>query len=514
MTRSESTLDLGRLLTHRARRHPDRIALVEASRGRRFSYQELETRSTRLAEGLAIRGIGPGHRVGLLLLNGVEIVESYFALAKLGAVAVPLNWRLAPPELDFILRDAGAVALIHDAELHDLVAPLRDGGLELAWWIQVGGPPAAHTVDYREVANGGTPLRSAGVDPAVPLFIMYTSGTTGRPKGAVHTHASMLAASTAVMLTCDIREGDRELVVLPLFHIGALLPLTWELHRGGTGILLRAFDPELAIRVLETERVTTGLVVPTIFQLLLEHPEFDRVDRSSLRSLVVGGAPVPPPLVDRARAAGLVALQDYGSTEATVVTIASPEDWRDQPMSAGRAAVGTEMRIVDGSGTEVGPGEIGEIVVRGEHLMSGYWQRPEANELAFRNGWFHTGDLGHLDETGCLFVRDRKTDLIISGGENIYPAEVERVLSEWSRVKEAAVIGQPSAKWGEAPVAVLVPASGERVTADELVEFCRGRLAGYKIPRSVETVDTLPRTSTGKIQKHLLRARFPGPAPT
>jgi acyl-CoA synthetase (AMP-forming)/AMP-acid ligase II len=342
---------------------------------------------------------------------------------------------------------------------------------------------------------------------------MYTSGTTGRPKGAVHTHGSFLAASMAVNLTCDIREGDRELVVLPLFHIGALLPLTWELHRGGTGIVLRTFDPDVTIRTLESERITTGLVVPTLFQQLLEHPRFDRIDHSDLRSLVVGGAPVPPTLAERSVQAGIVALQDYGSTEAAVVTIAAPDDFRTKPMSAGRPLIHTEVRIVDDQGADLPTGDVGEILVRGRHVMSGYWRRPDATAAALKDGWFHTGDLGVFDEAGCLFVRDRKNDLIISGGENIYPAEVERVLSQWDQIREAAVIAQPSAKWGEAPVAVVVPAAGITVTADELVAFCRGRLAGYKIPRHVELIDTMPRTPTGKIQKHLLRSRFPGPAP-
>jgi O-succinylbenzoate-CoA ligase len=507
----ESGSDLGRMLAHRARRHSDRIALVEASRGRRFSYGEVDARANCLAAALSARGITPGQRVAVLLPNGVEFVETFFAVAKLGAVCVPLNWRLAPPELDFIIEDAGAVALIYDADFDQSVSALRDLGLALGAWIRVGVPSQPHTIDYQSLLNGGGALPDPGTDS--PLFIMYTSGTTGRPKGAMHTHASILAASTAVNLTCDIRDEDRELVLLPLFHIGALLPLTWELHRGGTAVVLRSFDPELAIRVLESERVTTGLVVPTMLQALLEHPEFDRVDHSWLRSLVVGGAPVPPPLIERTRAAGLVALQDYGSTEAAVVTIATGEDWQEKPQSAGRALIGTDLAIVDDRGAPLPAGQVGEIIVRGPHLMIGYWRRPEATELAFEDGWYHTGDLGMLDESGCLFVRDRKNDLIISGGENIYPAEVERVLSQWPRLKEFAVIAQPSAKWGEAPVAVVVPADGRAVTADELVAFCRDRLAGYKIPRTVEMVDAMPRTPTGKIQKHLLRARFPGPAP-
>ncbi|MFN0180869.1 MAG: o-succinylbenzoate--CoA ligase [Gemmatimonadales bacterium] len=499
--------NLGQILNHRARRHPDRLALVEATRGKRFSYRELEQRANRIAGGLARLGVRAGDRVALLMLNGVEFVESYFALAKLGAVLVPLNFRLAPAELDFILRDAGVETLLYDREYEETVTALRDGGLEPQRLIAVGDRYA----QLRESGRETEP--AAGVAGDDPLLIMYTSGTTGRPKGAVHTHASFSAASTAVNLTCDIRDGDRELVVLPLFHIGALLPLTWVLHHGGTGVVLRSFDADLAIRVLESERITTGLVVPTIFEMLLDHPRFESIDHSSLRSLVVGGAPVPPPLARRSKEAGITALQDYGSTEAAVVTIASEDEFLTKPMSAGRPLIHTEVRIVDDDGQSLPAGEVGEIVVRGNHLMAGYWGRPEATANAFRDGWFHTGDLGSLDGEGCLFVRDRKNDLIISGGENIYPAEVERVLAEWPRVREAAVIGQPSAKWGESPVAVVVPQPGPPITADELVDYCRGRLAGYKIPRQVVVVDTLPRTPTGKVQKHLLRLRFPGPAP-
>jgi O-succinylbenzoate-CoA ligase len=508
------SLNLGQLLAHRARRHGDRPALVEASRGRRYSYAEVNARANRMAGGLARRGVAPGARVALLMLNGVEFVETYFALAKLGAVLVPLNYRLTAEELEFILRDAEADTLLYDGDYDDTVAALRDRGLGLGGWIRVGGPKGAGTWGYAELLEaGGEGEPAPGAAGDDPLFIMYTSGTTGRPKGAVHTHASFLWSSLVVNLTCDIRDGDRELVVLPLFHIGALLPLTWELHRGGTGVVLRSFDPDLAIRMLEEERVTTGLVVPTIFQILLDHPRFDTIDHSSLRSLVVGGAPVSPPLAQRAKAAGIVALQDYGSTEAAVVTIAAPDDFLVKPLTAGRPLIHTDLRIVDERGADLGPDQVGEIVVRGRHLMTGYWRRPEATAAVLKEGWFHTGDLGVLDAEGCLYVRDRKHDMIISGGENIYPAEVERVLSEWPRLREATVIGQPSARWGESPVAVIVPGPGETITPDDLIGYCRGRLAGYKIPRQIIVVDSLPRTPTGKVQKHLLRARFPGPAP-
>jgi O-succinylbenzoate-CoA ligase len=504
---SGSSMSLGQMLGHRARRHPERLALVDATRGQRYTYQELDRRANRIAGGLARLGVQPGDRVAILMPNGIEFVESYFAVARLGAVSVPLNVRLAPPELDFILRDAGVETLLYHGEHDETVAALRDGGLELRHLVGVGD----RYDQLRESGSEAEPTAFAGGED--PLFIMYTSGTTGRPKGAVHTHASFLSASTAVNLTCDIREGDRELVVLPLFHIGALLPLTWELQRGGTAVVLRSFDADLAIRVLESERITTGLVVPTIFQTLLDHPKFDSIDHSSLRSIVVGGAPVPPPLARRSKEAGITALQDYGSTEAAVVTIASEDEFLAKPMSAGRPLIGTEVRILDNDGRELPTGDVGEIVARGSHLMAGYWRRPDATAAALRDGWFHTGDLGSLDQAGCLFVRDRKNDLIISGGENIYPAEIERVLAEWPRLREAAVIGQPSAKWGESPVAVIVPQPGPPITADELIDFCRGRLAGYKIPREVVVLDSLPRTPTGKVQKHLLRLRFPGPAP-
>jgi O-succinylbenzoate-CoA ligase len=514
MTRSPN---LGQILAHRARRHPERTALVEATRARRFSYAELNRRANRVASGLARAGINPGDRVAVLMANGVEFVETYFGLAKLGATLVPLNHRLAPAELDFILRDADVAGLVYDDDFDRTAGALRDLAVPIQIWVRVGGDssPVTGALSYRDLLGSGSgdePDPRAGGDD--PLFVMYTSGTTGRPKGAVHTHESLLWASLGALLTCDIRDGDRELVVLPLFHIGALLPLTWELHAGGTAVVLRSFDPDVAVRAISHERITTGLVVPTILQMLFDHPEFDRCDRSSLRWLMAGGAPVPPPLLRRATDAGIVALQEYGSTEAAAVTIATPEDAIAKPESAGRPFIHTEVRIVDEQGNAVSSGMVGEIVVRARHVMKAYWRQPEATADAIRDGWFHTSDVGYFDAEGRIYIRDRRNDLIISGGENIYPAEVERVLIDHPLIREVAVIGQPSAKWGESPIAIVVPSAGAAaLTAEDLVAYCRGRLAGYKIPRRVELVELLPRTPTGKVQKHILRARFPGPAP-
>ena len=507
--------NLGQLLAHRTLRHPQRTALVEASTGRRFTYAELNQRSNRIARGLARLGVRPGDRVALLLPNGVEFAETYFGLANLGAVLVPLNFRLAPAELEFILADAGASALIYDADFDDSVAALRDSGLHVDTLVRLGrSRPPTGVQTYESLLASGSPEEpEAGASGADALFIMYTSGTTGRPKGAVHTHASFLWGSLGVNLTCDIRDGDRELVVLPMFHIGALLPVTWELHHGGTAVVLRTFDPEVALEAITRERITTGLVVPTILELLFEHPAFERCDHSCLRSLIVGGAPVPPPLLRRAHEAGIAALHEYGSTEAATVSIARPEESLTKPESAGRPFVHTEVRIVDQDGADMPGGEVGEIVVRGRHVMQGYWRLPDATAETLREGWLHTGDLGTLDAEGCLYVRDRRKDMIISGGENIYPAEVERVLALYPGIREVAVIGQPSPRWGESPIAIVVSAAAEVPRAEDVVAFCRGKLAGYKIPRRLEVVDMLPRTATGKVQKHLLRSRFPGPAP-
>jgi O-succinylbenzoate-CoA ligase len=509
--------NLGLFLEKRARLSPGLEALVEVERGLRLGYAELDRRANRVANALRELGVAPGDRVALLLMNGVEYLETYFGLAKLGAVMVPLNWRLVAEELAFILRDSGSKLLVHDAEFDAVAAELRARQTPLEHFVRAAGglPPSGDALDHDALRSAASDVRvepTAGPDDL--LFIMYTSGTTGLPKGAMHTHGSMAAASLTINLTADLRYRDRYLQMLPLFHVGALTPATAAVHRGATLVLMRGFDPSRVFRVIEEEGITTGLAVPAMLNFMLAAGNADRSDHSKLRWLMSGAAPVPPALIERYAALGIEIHQVYGLTETCgPACLISPEEALARIGSTGPAFFHTDVRVADEGGRDVAPGEVGEVLVRGAHLMKGYWNRPEATAEALRDGWLHTGDLATLDKDGFVTIQDRKKDMIISGGENIYPAEVEALLARHPNVLECAVIGQPSQRWGETPLAVVVAKPGASLQAGDLIGFCEGKLARYKLPKWVEFVDEIPRNPTGKVLKRLLRERFPGPAP-
>lgn len=346
------------------------------------------------------------------------------------------------------------------------------------------------------------------------FLIVYTSGTTGRPKGAMHTHDSVMWASLTWVMTLDVRVFDRFLLFLPPFHVGVLLPLAMLIHRGGTVVMMRAFESGRVFELVEQERITSTLAVPTMFHLMLQHPGIQKHDLSTLRWSIVGAGPVPAWLIERYAKLGIDVLQDYGLTESCAPgTVISAEEAAEKPNSAGKACFHTDVRVVDGEGEPVPANELGEIIIRARHVMTGYWNRPEATSEVLRDGWLFTGDIGTLDEDGCLYIRDRKKDMIVSGGENIYPVEIENILLTHPKIKDVAVIGQPSEKWGESSVAVVVLQEEKDLTSEEIVQYCREKIADYKIPRLLELADEIPRTPTGKIQKHTLKKRFPGPAP-
>jgi acyl-CoA synthetase (AMP-forming)/AMP-acid ligase II len=393
--------------------------------------------------------------------------------------------------------------------LHGRDLPLRD-------WLRIGaGERPGWAGDYDQLcADASTEEPEINASDDDLLFIMYTSGTTGLPKGAVHTHATMAWASISTNMTADIRYGDRYLVILPLFHVGALLPATANIHRGATLVVLRAFDPTLVFDVIEREQITTGLAVPAMLQAMLQSPRRDKVSLDRVRWILSGAAPVPVSLIQRYVKLGIEIHQVYGLTETCgPACLISPEEAIAKAGSTGPAFFHTDVRVVDANGAEVAPGEIGEVIIRGSHVMKEYWNQPEATAETIRDGWLYTGDLATIDEEGFVTIQDRKKDMIISGGENIYPAEIENVLAAHPKLAEAAVIGLPSEKWGETPAAIVVVAGDAAPTSGEVIDFCREKLAGYKVPSVVEFVDEIPRNLTGKILKRVLREQFPGPAP-
>ncbi|MCP5056564.1 MAG: long-chain-fatty-acid--CoA ligase [bacterium] len=509
--------NLGLFLAKRAALGPDLEALIEIERGRRFLYSELNARANRIAHALLEKGVRPGDRVALLMMNGAEYIESYFGIAKIGAVMVPLNWRLVPEELTFILSDSGSKVLLFDGEFDEPVAELLERDTPISSWIRVGA--ASDTPDFADdydtltaAASDEEPDIAAEGDDI--LFIMYTSGTTGQPKGVVHTHSSVTWASLTINMTADNRHGDRYLQMLPLFHVGALGPLTAGIHRGSAIVLMRAFDPSQVFPVIERERVTTALAVPAMLRLMLAADNHEEHDRTTLRWIMSGAAPVPVPLIEAYAAMGIEIHQVYGLTETGgPACLISPEAAISKAGSTGPAFLHTDVRVVDEQGQDVPPGKIGEVIVRGRHIMKEYWNRPDATAETLRDGWLYSGDLASMDEDGFVYIQDRKKDMIISGGENIYPAEVENALSAHPGVADVAVIGMPSPKWGESVAAIVVRRPGTEVTEDDVIQFCQTRLARFKQPRVVHFIDEIPRNPTGKILKRLLREQFPGPAP-
>jgi len=501
---------LGYWLTRRAAITPTRTALV--FEGESWDYAEFNRRANRLAHALRALGVSHGDRVAYLDLNHPDFFLTLFAAAKLGAIFVPLNFRLTPPELAFIIADAGVHTLVHDEAFAAVVDEIRDR-IPCRELVCRSERPGVRRLDdlLRDQRDDDLDNQVATDEVAV---IMYTSGTTGRPKGAMLTHANLLWNNINAGLAFDISVDDITLVCAPLFHIGGLnvTPLI-AFMKGAEVVLMRSFDPGGVLDLIPRHRVSTMFGVPAMFLFVSQHPGFAAADLSSVRFLLCGGAPVPEALIRLYGARGLTFAQGYGLTEtAPFVTLVPIDRALDKIGSAGLPPFFTDVRLVDDDGREVAIGERGEVVVRGPNVMKGYWNRPEATAEAIRNGWFHTGDIGTRDAEGFFYIVDRKKDMIISGGENVYPAEVEDCLYQHPGIAEAAVIGLPDSRWGEVVLAIVVIKPGTSVTEQEVLEHTRGRLARYKQPRRVEFVEALPRNPAGKVLKFELRERFAQPA--
>ncbi len=504
--------NFGQFLSRRAFLSPRVEAIVEPAIGRRLNFRELNTRCNRVAAGLCAAGVKHGDRVALLLMNSAEFVESFFAVAKIGAVNVPLNWRLVADELEFILKDSGSSVLLYSENFAPLVAELqrRGGRTDLRCWVQVGGTPPAFALGY-ETWMGAMPVAEpapAGFDDDL-LFIMYTSGTTGLPKGVMHSHRTVMWSVLSVAATADMHYKDRYLTALPLFHVGALTPTMGCIHIGCTQVILKAFDPRLAWELIRDEKINTTLLVPAMLQLMLASHDPAVHDASTLRWCLSGAAPVPVSLIEAYAEIGVEIHQVYGLTETGGPgCLILGEDALSRAGSTGRAYFHTDVRVVDADGADCAPDEPGEVLIRGPHNMIGYWNRPDATAAVLRDGWLHSGDIGTMDAEGFVTIRDRMKDMLISGGENIYPAEVESMLLGHPDIADAAVIGLISPKWGEVPLAVVVPKPGRSFNEADLLAWCRGRLAVFKLPKAAVIVAEIPRNPSGKILKRVLRDRF------
>ncbi|MFC8245951.1 o-succinylbenzoate--CoA ligase [Streptomyces chartreusis] len=492
---------LGSWPARRARKTPHRTALIHG--GTPTSYAALHERTTRLAHALRERGVRRGDRVAYLGPNHPSYLETLFAAGALGAVFVPLNTRLAGPEIAYQLADSGAKALLHAPSHAGLVAGLP-GHTDVRTYLETGP-------DYEAVlASSSDEPIDAPVAPDDTCIIMYTSGTTGRPKGAMLTHGNITWNALNVLVDTDLIADERALVSAPLFHTAGLNMLTLPvLLKGGTCVLVEAFDPDATFDLIARHRITFMFGVPTMFDQLSRHPRWPAADLSSLRILTCGGSPVPTPLIAAYQERGLTFLQGYGMTEAAPGTLfLDAEHAITKAGSAGVPHFFSDVRVVRPDLTPVDTDEPGEIVVRGPHVMPGYWGLPDETAASFADGWFRSGDAARVDEDGYVFVVDRIKDMIISGGENIYPAEVEDVLLTHPDIAECAVIGVADDKWGEVPRAVVVPREGAVLDPDEVLASLSGRLAKYKIPKSLVLADELPRTASGKLLKSRVRTRY------
>lgn len=495
-------------------RTPDKTALIFGDDT--YTYREFADAADRIAAVLAIKGIGKGDAVAYIGENSPAFLQTLFGAAQLGAVFVPINTRLAPPEVAHVLTDSGARAVIHDPELYDKIA----SGVEAAGIAHViptgdGDDEEPGLRRLMRVPKGGH--LDVPVAPEDPAAILYTSGTTGKAKGAVLTHANLTWVSLNCVVDYDLVSSDVALLISPLFHAAALgmgaLPI---ILKGGTIVLEKGFDPGRALALIQRHGITMLSGVPTTYQLMADHPDWAGTDLSSLRRLTCGGSAVPTRILDVYEERGLRFTQGYGMTETSPGHTALPADrTRDKQGSVGLPHFFSAVRITDDGGEVVPRGTVGQIEVRGPNVFPGYLNLPEETAKAFtEDGWFRSGDMGYLDADGYLFIADRLKDMIISGGENIYPAEVENHLFDIDGVTGAAVIGVPDEKWGEVPWAILTVRDGAEVTTEGVRARLDGRIARYKIPKNVVIVDELPRTASGKVRKADLRARFGAGAET
>jgi fatty-acyl-CoA synthase len=498
-------------LTRRAQLSPDRLALIDAIRGgRRITFREWSAATWRTARLLHdTLGVRRGERVAVLAMNCVEYLDLLFACARLGAILQPLNWRLSSEELKGLLADAEPVVLVYGPDFRAQVEAVRAHAPSVRHVVSLEDSPARPATDVPFAARDAlsdAPLPPVELEASDAWVLCYTGGSTGLPKAAILTHGSITANAANTVVSWGLTADDVALLNAPLFHTGGLNVFTTPLvYVGGTSVVCRGFDVEQVFDLIHRREVSLVFGVPTMFIEMQRHPRFDAVDFSHLKLLISGGAPCPAPVFERFFARGVDFKTGYGLTEAGPNNFwLPPGEVRRKPGAVGVPLFHIEARL-EGDGHE------GELLLRGPHLCAGYWRRPEETAKTFADGWLHTGDLAERDADGCYRIVGRVKDLIISGGENIYPAEVESVLAGHPDVAEVAVIGVPDPKWGEVPRALVVLRPGTGLTAEGLLAYCQGRLARYKTPKTVRFVDTLPRTGAGKVDRRELASRHGAP---
>ncbi|MCP5131042.1 MAG: long-chain fatty acid--CoA ligase [Pseudomonadales bacterium] len=505
MNKPGTEFNIAAIMLRRAQLSPGRRALVFEDV--ETSYAEFGDRVRRQASLFRKCGVCVGDRVGYLGFNHPALLETMFAAQALGAIFVPLNFRLTAEELTFIINDAGVHTLVVDDTLRKVIEPARERLCTREYFTSESAADNwRHLPAERAAAE---PLAAAvSMDQHDVAIIMYTSGTTGLPKGAMLTHGNILWNNINAMMAFGGTSEDVILTAAPLFHIGGLNVMTiGSFHTGSTLVLLRGFDAGQALSNIERYGVTHMFGAPAMFLFMSQQPQFAETDLSSIVTIICGAAPVPESLIELYGKRDVSFCQGYGLTEtAPFAAFLTPEFGVSKLGSAGQAPLFSETRIVDNDNREVAPGERGEICLRGPNIMKGYWNRPEATAAAIDDeGWFHSGDVGYVDDEGFLFICDRLKDMVISGGENVYPAEVESVLYRHDHIAEVAVLGLPDEKWGEAVTAVVALHEGKELTLEELRAFAEPFLARYKLPLRLHVVEALPRNPAGKVLKFVLK---------
>lgn len=505
--RKEYFMNLRRILHHSARLYRNKVALTFQSS--QITYGQMEENCLKLGSVFCGLGLKQGDRIGVLDFNSMALATALFGIPACGMVVLPLNHRLATQELIEILQDAEVSALIYSPSFSETVEKMRTQ-------LRSG----AHFICTEEDGDGRdlpTLMKNAPAahfnepDPSDLATLLYTSGTTGKPKGVQLSHRNTVSTLASLLVELELTAHDSGLMVAPLFHVAGCHTFMALIARGCTAHLLPGFEPKNTLETLVSTKSTITILVPAMISAILNLEEQKNVDISSLRLLLYAGAPMPEQLLRTAISRfGLIFFQIYGLTETSVLTCLSPMDHTKPGLhsSAGREMYGCEVMVVNADGSETVPGKIGQIVARGDNVTSGYWRALEETETSLKNGWFYTGDVGFRDESAYLFLKDRIKDMIVTGGENVYPVELENVLHEIPEVDEAAVIGIPDDRWGEQVIALVHLAPNGNISEEEVISFCRERMAGYKCPRTVEFKGPLPRTPSGKIRKNILREPY------
>lgn len=511
-------MNAAELIANTVRKNPDGTCIIEDRH--RLTFSQVEERAIRLARYLVQAGVRPGDRVAIFQVNCFQFAEMVYAILKVGAMVVTLNFRLRDEETRYILNNAEAKVLIVGDRYVGMIDAIRPDLPAMERIICIGQEqPGTEPYEAVLASEPAEPLAPVSMSDDDGGCIIYTSGTTGLPKGAVITHANLRTPFTD---THAFKEGTL-LINVPMYHIAGIVSILLPLYRGDKMIILPAFDPGVFLEIVEKEKVNTTYLVPTMLQAVLDHPDFSRRDIGSLSHIGYGASPMPINLLMRARELLRSDFTNFfGMTETTgIVSVLSPEDHHLEGdretvekkirrlSGIGRPIPEGEARVVDDSDHDLPVGEVGEIIARSPKVMKGYWRNDKATQETMRGGWLHTGDLACMDEDGYLYLRGRKKDMIIRGGENIYPVEIENVLHKHPKIEEAAVIGVPDTYWGEIVKAVLVLRKGEKATEEEIIEYCRGNLASYKKPAIVEFRQTLPKNAMQKVLKTVLRSESP-----